>query len=360
MAERRQLCCWAISAKRYVLYTMGCEGSPVIHRIVDDEEGHGSDADAPSVVKASEHGLGHLLNPKDPDDPSDHWIVEAWEWMLRQALGLEAMEPPWLDRPALTRVPASSPAVLGWFKAMNAGRSYADQIKPANFLLLAHPHPLDPSGGLPIAPYESYPSNWETTLRWNDRRNGETIRITTELSDGTLRGGVVHVRTYRQVLADYLAHPEAKSLGPDGKPVGRKTVGLLQRRPAEGVAPPRYIGKEGNRLDDRISGLVSRPDEYRTEYEDSRNGVWQRLVVPVLATMDRRTLIAGSGLHRRTIERYLYGGSNPRRGHGEVLTDMAVHHATACLKEWGVAIPRDPMRLLHLYIAESDSHSRDS
>jgi hypothetical protein len=105
---------------------------------------------------------------------------------------------------------------------LNEAKPYAEQINPANFLLLAHPDPLDQSGGLPIAPYESNASRWEG-LDWIDRSSGKPIRITTEPFDGHERPGVVRVRTYGEVLAGYLTHPEAKSLGPAGQPVGRRT-----------------------------------------------------------------------------------------------------------------------------------------
>ena len=127
------------------------------------------------------------------------------------------------------------------------------------------PTSFDPSGALPIAPYESDSSKWGS-LPWIDRRTGEQFAITTEPLDGHVRPGVVLVPgTTGQMLTDYLAHPEAKSLGPEGEPVGRHTVGLLRRRPVAGAIPVLYIGKEANRLEDRITGLVASPDEYRTE-----------------------------------------------------------------------------------------------
>src|SRR5262249_9041870 len=53
--HQRQLWCYAISAKRYALFT-------------PDERGR------PQLVKYSEHGLGHLLNPTDPDSEDRDWI----------------------------------------------------------------------------------------------------------------------------------------------------------------------------------------------------------------------------------------------------------------------------------------------
>jgi hypothetical protein len=111
---------------------------------------------------------------------------------------------------------------------------------------------------------------------------------------------VARVRTYGDVLAAYVTHLEAKSLGPDGHQTGRNTSGVLRRRPVEGILPLHVIGKEGNRLDDRVSGLVTRPEEYRTEYVDARATAWQVLVVPVLKTINRRVLIEFAGLHRRS------------------------------------------------------------
>ena len=46
-------------------------------------------------------------------------------------------------------------------------------------------------------------------------------------------------------------------------------------------------------------------------------------MLPVLAAMDRKTLVKESGLHRRTIERYLYDDVIPRKGNLAVLTEIA-------------------------------------
>ncbi len=215
-------------------------------------------------------------------------------------------------------------------------------------MLLAHPDSFDPSGALPIAPYESDPSKWGS-LPWIDRRTGEPVTITTEPLDGHVRPGVVRVRTYRQVLTDYLAHPEPKSLGPEGEPVGRHTVGLLGRRPVEAVVPVRYIGKEGNRLEDRITGLVASPDEYRTEYEDPRRTVWSELIVPVLKTMDRVSVVRAAGVHRRTLERWLFKGVRPRRTTEQNLTILATRHCVASIREQGFATPSG-LDVFHNYI----------
>ncbi len=167
--NRHQLLCWSISAKRYVLFTK-------------------DESCRPKLVKVSEHGLGHLLNPRDPDDKSTRWIEELWLYLLETEYGLDVKAPDWLDRPALTRITASGPGVLRWFEGFNAGKVFEDQVKPANFLLLAHPDPLEPTLALPIAAYESDASKWLASV-WINRRNAEKVRITTEPFDGQPRPG---------------------------------------------------------------------------------------------------------------------------------------------------------------------------
>lgn len=346
-----------MSAKRYVLYTTDSDGDLNLLRITDDHE-ESEHVDSLTLEKASQHGLGHLLNPGDPHDTSRRWIQEAWDYLIRSSLGLPTTEPSWLDRPALTQVTASSPTVLRWFKGMNGGKPYAEQIKPSNFLLLAHPDPLDPSGALPIAPYERDTSKW-AELPWSDRRNGESIAVTTEPLDGYVRSAVVRVQTYRDILAKYLSHPEAKSLGPDGKPVGCKTVGLLRRRPVEVLPPVRYIGKEGNRLDERITGLFTSQDEFQTEYVDPSRTIWSEVVVPVLLTMDRATVARAAGVHRRTFERWLYKGVRPHPKHERILTELAGEHAAEALRERGPAVPQEMRVVLHKYISVINERARE-
>ena len=303
-------------------------------------------------MKVSQHGLGHLLNPLDPDDPSRDWIEDAWRLLLRRAHGLDAEEPHWLDRPALTPVTASGPTVLRWFEGSNEGKPYAERITPANFLLLAHPDPFDPSEALPIAPYEPDTSRWDE-ITWIDRRTGKPVGITTTPADGVMRPGVVRVRTYRDVLNGYVSHPEAKSLGRDAKPVTGRTVGLLRRRPVEGVLPLVMIGKEGNKLEDRLSGLVTEAPEYRSEFVDPDHTFWTDLVVPVLRKIDRTTLAEKSALSRRTIERQLSGAVRPRETHEQLLAGLAVEYARSELAKRVQTIPRDPMGVLQCFLSEA-------
>jgi hypothetical protein len=336
---RRPLWCYSISAKRYVLMSV-----PLSAR----GEGNGTPLRAEDLTKVLESGLGPFLNPVDPDDTSTGWITEFWLHLLEREAGVELTGPEWFDRPALTRVTASSPTVLSWFSTINIGRPYADQVKPGNFLLLAHPDPFDPSGLLPFAPFEGDATK-RRHVQWFDRKSGDEIRITTAPLLGEEVPGLVRVRSYRDILIDYEGHPEAKSLGPHGEKVEKWTRGLLQRRPVEALMPLHLIGKEANRLDDRVSGVVLDYEDYQTEYANPHD-VWATLVVPTLATMDRSEVASRTGVHRRTVERYVSGRAKPQRRREQLLIQLAVDHATKVLREWGTTQTHGYLVTLHRYL----------
>jgi hypothetical protein len=136
--------------------------------------------------------------------------------LIRKGLGLPVEEPPWLDRPALSRITASSPHMLRPFDSYNAGKPYAEQVKPFNFFLSAqvapfgHPQGVDPTRFHLVAPWSSKPWEW-LDLPWFDLHSGREYRITT--TDDFGASGRVLVKTYRDVLAAYEMHPEAKSRG---------------------------------------------------------------------------------------------------------------------------------------------------
>jgi hypothetical protein len=74
--KQRQLYGLAISAKRYVLFMKNRRGKSALLR-----KGANNDTD-----RWSEHGLGQLLNPTDPESDDRKWVGQAWLNMLRKAL----------------------------------------------------------------------------------------------------------------------------------------------------------------------------------------------------------------------------------------------------------------------------------
>lgn len=232
--------------------------------------------------KWSEHGLGHLLNPIDPDSDDRDWMRHLWEMLIREALGFESAHPAWLDRPAISRITASAPGLLQPFIAYNSDRPFADQVKPFGFLLSAsvaafgHPPGVDPQHFHLIAPFEKDARRW-LKMRWIDRYSEREFRITTRDRPEQASADRVRVRTYADVLKAYRVHPEAKSRAPDGSSCRQDTIGLLARRPVRVHHDLiHFIGKESNKLEDVNAGLVHDIDDVLTEYIDVRHDAWER------------------------------------------------------------------------------------
>jgi hypothetical protein len=331
--EQRELFCYAISAKRYVMYHLDEDGRPVIR-------------------KYSRHGLGHLLNPSDPDSREHDWIAEIWRYIIAaDVLGQTPAEPAWFGRPALGRVGINDPRTLALFKALNKDKPYAAWVKPQNFLLsaqvapLGHPPGIDPAKPFHlVAPYHADPSQW-LKLRFTDRYSGKGYRVT--VGDAVTQG-VARVKTYGDVVDEYRCHREHKSLAPDGQPCSQATVGLLQRRPVEALEVA-YVGKESNRLEDVEHGWIKDEDEVMTEYVDPSNDPFVRFVVPVLRDLQRDQLAALCELHPDSLKRVI-AGRRPRASTRERLTAIAVTHARETLVSHEAETPDSSLALLRRYV----------
>ena len=84
-------------------------------------------------LRPSEHGLGQYLDPSDLG--STHWIPEVWRSILDQALRLAYKPPKWFERHTVIKNHVTSIEELRVFETYNAGREYAQRIKPFNFLI---------------------------------------------------------------------------------------------------------------------------------------------------------------------------------------------------------------------------------
>ncbi len=321
--------CYAISAKRYVIYQDNPDGTR-------------------TIVKRSLHGLGRYLDPLSPTenrrdkDDKPRWIDDTWHWILDAHDDPDAPLPEWADRPALSRVTVSSPPLLRPFARWNQARPWADQVKPFNFLLVAtldpfgHPPEVDPARFLLIAAYDNHPDRW-TELDWHNRydSHGPSYTITTDKNaspDVHLAG----VQSYADVLRHYRMHPEHKFNGPDGQPCRRDTAGVLHRRAVHLAGTARLIGKEANHLDDVQAGLITILGDVLHHYNNPHDDTFHGLVMPVLDRYSGRELAALTGVDRRTIDR-IRDGQRPRPALGARLTQLAETVALTDLANVGPA-----------------------
>jgi hypothetical protein len=314
--KQRQIYCVAISAKRYALFLFDETGRPVLLR-----KGINNGED-----RWSEHGLGHLLNPIDPENPDRAWIAQAWENIVRRALNLPTLKPSFADSPAVGRITVSSPAVMRPLTQLNKRKPYSKQIKPFNFLLTCHvlkfgyPPEADLEHFHLIAPYENDPTKW-LRMDWIDQYSGQRYRITTAGSHGSRR--VARVKTYGDVLEEYEFHPESKCADAEDKPCGKQTVGLLQRRHIR-VDQIKYIGKESNSLEEVESGLIHSEQNVYTEYPDQRRDTWETHTKPELQRFPLTVLVRATAgqFSRRTLIDWRSGRSRPHSSNEQVITKI--------------------------------------
>lgn len=236
------LFCWAVSSKRYALFNVGNDGAPIMRKV-------------------SAHGLGHLLQPYDANNPAvgipapDEtvlkdgialWHCDLWFQIVSAALAGHPDQValdyhPALAAPAISRYGASSPDLLRWFKVWNRKRAYRDQVKPFGFLLAMSARP-NPEGEWiienhrtekrrsakrpkPISPYDRDFAKAVTSAF--DRETDEPVPATA-------------LKSYGEALAQYHIQPESKFLK-----ANYLDRGVTTRRHVRMTAT-RHIGKESN------------------------------------------------------------------------------------------------------------------
>lgn len=93
--EQRQVYCLAVSSKRYALFLHHEEGNPVLL-----QKGLNNHED-----RWSEHGLGHLRNPFDPESEDRDWIRQAWISVIRRSWAFSPSRWVLKHLPAVGRIP---------------------------------------------------------------------------------------------------------------------------------------------------------------------------------------------------------------------------------------------------------------
>lgn len=305
--DRVALRCVAISPKRYALFEIGAHGETMIRR-------------------ASQHGLGYFLPPTErpmfdeaTEEVKVRWTELVWQRIIDEVRERRpGPEPAWYTTMAPSQATITSWMALQPYRTLNEGRPYAGQIKPANFLVVAHDDPLialppelDRARLTPIAPYSKEPSAW-LGLPWRNRFDGMSLQLTTERQGRT---GTVRVKTYGDVVADYRLHPDPKMSAPDGGPVRRGTVGILGRRPVRASAV-RDIGKEAARLEDEEPGFVRLGEDVVMDWSDP-DEAWGEIVEQLRDGRDAHRLTVkemarAAGAAERTVQYWLNGSKVPR------------------------------------------------
>lgn len=222
------LMCLAVSSKRYALFNSTRDSGVILRKV-------------------SSHGLGHLMAPSEGDGSTDgtpNWQRRFWSEII-QAEMAGRTEGPLIDgaeflTPALSRYAATSPTLMRWFRRYNAGKPYAEQVKPFGFLYALHARRSVTDGGgsrrrgdrsaiHPVAPFAA--SRNEALSQAFDRETQAPIAIH-------------QLRTLKDALRPYALKPESKFLA--AEPCDR---GPTRPRHVE-VDTVIYIGKEADRWEE--------------------------------------------------------------------------------------------------------------
>ena len=318
----------AISAKRYVLFNLDTNNRPIIR-------------------KAVAHGLGHWRAPyKDCDTPAsiqkpsiplseigaDRWQYDLWHQIIMADLEghpdqIDLSMLPGLDKPAVSRYSASTPALLHWFDKFNNGKVYSKRVKAFNFLLAYQVsrtalYTAIASGeidaefiedGLPavVAPFNNDPVRGAE--RCFDRRTGRQVPVSV-------------LATYREAVADYHLHSESKF--ENGETTNR---GVTERRHIQAIAIE-YIGKEANRWEEQF--YLGELPEAQIEYGLTPEGRTRLIEVirRVAINIGVSALARESGMSRQQVIAILGGRADPRC---RTLYLLVAAAASLALQEFG-------------------------
>jgi len=244
--------CWAVSAKRYVLFTRDQR-----NRL--------------RIVKASESGLGATLGRTERETVGK-LARRMWLRILVSEFGIRyrgerkarVTRLTDFDLPMRRRLPITQPHVYDTpgFKRFNRAKSYDARIKPFGFLQTITPAREIGKAVQPIAPSERDITK-SRRLPWTDFRGGKPVKLDWY---GNAYAGTVPVMRLDQFVELHEEHPEAKAAAPNGVPASEDDRGVLGRLRLYAGAP-RRIGKEVDRLDEDDEYSLGAPDpaEYTAE-----------------------------------------------------------------------------------------------
>jgi hypothetical protein len=279
--QRRQLFGYSIAAKRYAMYT----------KSENDIE----------IVEPKAHGLGYFYPPKDSPEDWKHetpkWIFEAWDWIMRGVLGLKRQNPTWFDLPVMMKLTLSTPH--------HALRNLAKGplTRPHNFMMLpqisrfGHPQGVDPNECTLVTSFCSERDQWMNSKCINIHDSESPVYELTDEYDGRK----ALVKNFFMLLDSYQNHPEAKSLGPDGKPCDSETRGLLQRAHIVANSPLVYIGKESDKHWEEGEDL-SLLEFKAIRYTPKGNAVADDKQLARIAKVPKREFIR-RGINQHTLEK---------------------------------------------------------
>jgi hypothetical protein len=175
--------------------------------------------------------------------------------------------------------------------------------RPNNFMMLpqicrfGYPQNVDQNKFTLITAFSSKRDQWMKSECIDIHDHQSPVYALTDDYDGQK----ALVKNFFMLLDSYQNHPEAKSLGPDGKPCEFDTRGLLQRAHIVANWPPVYIGKESDRHWEEGEDL-SLLEFNAIEYKRKGNAVADDGQLARIAMIPKREFMR-RGINQRTLEK---------------------------------------------------------
>lgn len=310
--------CYAISAKRYVLYRIRAG-----RRI--------------EIIKASESGLGAILG-RTPGERTAKLARRTWlSILLKTVKGVNSKQRrrarPLVDFdvPLRRKFPISQPHVLKRFTELNRAKRYESRVKPYGFVQSVTPATQQGQNDmLPIAPFETDLKR-SKRLTWIDYTTGRPVRLDWNGEHGA---GAIDVLRMSEFIDRFRIHPESKAADRDGNAATESKWGLLERL-VIGSAASNHIGKEIDRLDQDDGATLERADP---------NGFGTRELTSDIETLrqyGQREVAQDLGISERRWRDIMKGEAEPRRATAERIARLAARYR---LSSNGSASTRSPMR----------------
>jgi hypothetical protein len=264
--------------------------------------------------------------PGAPTRPGRAWIAELWCFIVETSgLGREVPEPEWFDRPALSKLPITTPEIAERLGLTPFSFAMVAQVKPGG-----HPIGTNPERCRLIAAFDSDAAKWGA-MRFTNVYDGKTCRIRTGDPGECLEAGIAWVYSYRDVAEAFLRRPQAQLQTPDGRRCPPSYRGLLVRR-AVTPADERPIGKQGNHIADVEAGLLGVEDVLNEYHQrDPVAAFFDARVRPALKTFTVAAVIEDCAVSARTVERVRAGG-DPTPRHRTLLFDWCYEQVGRELK----------------------------
>jgi len=155
-----------------------------------------------------------------------------------------------------------------------------------------------------ITQFNKHSDEWLDAIYYNVR-TGKKCRVTV----GDRKKGRIPVRTYREILHQYLYHPECKLAGPDGRPCDPWTRGILQRRHII-AGDFKYCGKEVKRKLEQ--GPMDHEIDYKCKVYENGRVAADAETLRQLSRFSEREINKATGLSRRIIRRVRHQGQVKR------------------------------------------------